>query len=79
MASGESGATFIAFEDLFKGSILIIGNRVDSVYERLHENKNNDLDFHAGNHLSQFMTAPSPDVYWKNSPEDVIKIVRSIG
>ena len=53
LASGESGATFIAFEDLFKDKLLIIGSRGDSVYERLHENENNDLDFHSGNHLSQ--------------------------
>ena len=53
LASGESGATFIAFEDLFRNKLLIIGNRGDSVYERLHANANNDLDFHVGNQLSQ--------------------------
>jgi len=53
LASGEGGATFIAFEDLFRNKILIIGNRGDSVYERLHANANADLDFHVGNTLSQ--------------------------
>lgn len=53
MASGEGGATFIAFEDLYKGKLLFIGNRGDSVYERLHKNANNYFDFHVGNSLSQ--------------------------
>lgn len=53
LASGEGGATFIAFEELFRDKLLIIGNRGDSVYERLHVNANNDLDFHVGNQLSQ--------------------------
>ena len=53
LASGEGGATFIAFEDLFRGKLLIIGSRGDSVYERSHVNANNDLDFHVGNQLSQ--------------------------
>lgn len=53
LASGEGGATFIAFESLYRGKLLIIGNRGDSVYERLHVNENIDLDFHKGNHLSQ--------------------------
>lgn len=67
LASGESGATFIAFEDLFKGKLLIIGSRGDSVYERLHENENNDLDFHAGNHLSQASLVVNENMLKNNS------------
>ena len=53
LASGETGSTFIAFEELYRNKILIIGSRGDSVYERLHGNVNDCFDFHEGNQLSQ--------------------------
>lgn len=53
LASGESGATFIAFENLFRNKLLFIGSRGDSIYERLHANANDHFDFHVGNQLSQ--------------------------
>lgn len=53
LASGEGGATFIAFENLFRNKLLLLGSRGDSIYERLHQNANNNMDFHVGNYLSQ--------------------------
>lgn len=67
LASGEGGATFIAFEDLFRGKLLFIGNRGDSVYERLHENENDNLDFHVGNRLSQASLTIYENMLYNNS------------
>lgn len=52
-ASGETDPVFINFEDLYRDKLLLLGERGDSVYERLHSNANNDFDFHVGNQLSQ--------------------------
>lgn len=52
-ASGETDPVFINFENLYRDKILFLGDRGDSVYERLHANENNDFDFHVGNQLSQ--------------------------
>lgn len=52
-ASGETDPVFINFEDLYRNKLLLLGERGDSVYERLHCNANNNYDFHVGNQLSQ--------------------------
>lgn len=53
LASGDSGATFIAFEELFRNKLLIMGLRGDKVYDRIQTNVNNNLDFHVGDQLAQ--------------------------
>ena len=43
---------FSAFKDEFENSLIFKGNRGDSLWERNHENINNNLDFTNGNTLS---------------------------
>ena len=52
-ASGETDPVFINFDNLYRDKILLLGERGDSVYERLRTNVNDNLDFHVGNQLSQ--------------------------
>jgi len=65
-ASGEGGATFMGLENLYKGKLFIMGSRGDSLFERLHKNVNDALDFHVGNMLSQASLTPYENLL-KNS------------
>lgn len=54
-ASGDIGSAivFSAFEYLSSGNLLFMGVRGDSVWERLHENVNDNYDFSCGNGFAQ--------------------------
>lgn len=55
ISSGDVGSSiiFAAYKDLFKNSMVMMGIRGDSLWERIHANVNNLQDFTAGNTLQQ--------------------------
>lgn len=55
ISSGDVGSSiiFAAYKDLFKNSMVMMGIRGDSLWERNHANVNNLQDFTAGNTLQQ--------------------------
>lgn len=55
MSSGDVGSSiiFASHKDLFKNSMVMMGIRGDSLWERNHVNVNDDQDFTAGNTLQQ--------------------------
>ncbi len=54
-ATGEMGTAvvFAAFASEYENSLLFMGTRGDSLFERLHANVNDDYDFGVGNGFSQ--------------------------
>lgn len=59
-ATGDMGSeiVFCAFDELTSGKLLFMGARGDSVWERLHNNVNDSLDFSYGNTYSQSSLTP---------------------
>lgn len=55
ISSGDVGSSiiFAAHKDLFRNSMIMMGVRGDSLWERCHTNVNNNQDFTAGNTLQQ--------------------------
>lgn len=53
--TGDIGASivFMAHEEMYEDSLLFMGTRGDSLWERNHANVNNDLDFSSGNTLQR--------------------------
>lgn len=47
------------YEDLFADKIFFMGHRGDSLWERLHDNVNGELDFSAGNGIVEASIIPS--------------------
>lgn len=60
------GAAFICFEKYTNGKILFGGERGDSLWERLHANVNDDMDFTNGNTLAQTGGNIEPHL-WNNT------------
>lgn len=67
-ASGGLGdfVSWGVYEDIFKGKLFFMGHRGDSLWERLHENVNDDLDFSAGNGIVEASIIPSEYVLRQN-------------
>ena len=68
-STGDSGSEliFCAFDNLTSGKLLFMGARGDSIWERLHDNVNTDLDFSNGNTLSQSNLIPYEHFYRCNT------------
>ena len=59
-STGDMGSevVFCAFDKLTSGKLLFMGARGDSIWERIHDNVNSNLDFSAGNTYSQSNLTP---------------------
>lgn len=68
-STGDSGSEliFCAFDNLTSGKLLFMGARGDSIWERLHDNVNTDLDFSDGNTFSQSNLIPYEHFYKSNT------------
>lgn len=56
--SGEVSGMLEAYEQLCAGKLVFMGDRGDSLWERLHDNVNDHLDFSSGNGFAQASLTP---------------------
>lgn len=66
-ATGSTAGIYEPYEALCRGKLIFLGDRGDSVWERLHDNVNDRLDFHAGNGYSQASLYPMEHLLRINS------------
>ena len=66
-ATGSTAGIYESYEALCRGKLIFLGTRGDSVWERLHDNVNDSLDFHASNGYSQASLYPMEHLLRINS------------